>query len=183
MPWEQGQWRAPTAEEWEAEKRARAGIGQITGRQLPYRPGRGRPLQYINADARKLHARIREVEHLIAKLAREVGFTIDKHKQMTSRLTTMRNLMNLNSDPEWIAMDKARKRKAAKKAAATRAARRKNPSEVVHRMLVFSRDGEMLTVCGHRPNPSKLPCGTICSTAMVTEWPELVDCPDCLAAE
>jgi hypothetical protein len=101
-----------------------ARLGLITGLPLPEHSGRGRPREYINADARMLHVRLGQVERLIDKLAREVGFTPEAEKMLRARLFQVGNALNRN----------------------VLRARRKNP--VTHSLLLLDRDGRCVAVCG-----------------------------------
>ena len=153
-------------------------FGEMTGVELPAQTGRGRPAKYINADARKLHARMIEVERLIAQLSTTVGFSLQKASQLRGDLFAAGNGLNRNVHPEAV----AKRRADAKKGAAARAAkRRKNPAGTTHALLMRGRAGERLTVCGYSPC-SRMRDGVWCCAVHITQCAELVDCPDCIDA-
>ena len=157
--------------------------GMITDLELPERTGRrGRPQEYINAEARLLHARLIEVERLLGSIATTVGFEYEAEKRMRARLFALGNAMNAN-------VNERAKRLKREKGAATRAktkarkaaAARENPADQSHALLLISDDGEHVTVCGFRPVCYMVGDFVACDTH-ITECPELVGCPDCLAA-
>jgi hypothetical protein len=155
-------------------------LGLITGQELPRQTGRGRPMIYINADARKLHARLREVENYIEKLAVEVTFTEEAEKQMRSRLGQIANRLNLNR-PQW----KLDREQASAEARRERR-RKKNPTDrrAIHVAVTpMGPNGEMMPLCNIDPHAvyQMTPSGLVwCCSIMVTEWGDMATCEECV---
>jgi len=133
--------------------------GLITGLEIKPSSGRGRPRYYVNAKARKLHARLREVEQLLAELALETGFTPEAERMMRGRLYGIANHLNRNI---------LRKKK-------------KNPRDYCHKLAFIGSDGFHHPVCAVRVQAN--PIGNVRTSPLcVSEVDAIVDCPDCLAA-
>lgn len=133
--------------------------GLITGLEIRPSSKRGRPRYYVNAKARKLHARLREVEQLLSELAQETGFTPQAEKMMRGRLYSIANHLNRNV---------LRKRK-------------RNPANFCHKLAFIGPDGFHHPVCGVRARANPVG-GVSVSPLCVSEVDAIVDCPDCLAA-
>jgi hypothetical protein len=112
---------------------------------------------------RKLWARFHELQVLIDKVAREVGFTPAAEKKFRGELWRLGNFLNRN--------------RLAKV--------KKNPREYVHRLKSTDADGFPRAWCGKSGRRTYVP--TPAGRIAVTDWPvtevdELVDCPKCLKA-
>lgn len=138
---------------------------RITGIELPPQPPRrGRPQEYLNADARKLAARMKEVEKLAERLSETVGFTKVAEAKFRGWGFSVGNALNRN----------------------VLKIKRRNPNEYMHRLATTGPSGERYPVCGLDQHFTYVPTpgGRIAAGELaVTEHAELVDCPDCLAAE
>jgi len=135
----------------------------ITGVELPPHQGRGRPKIHYNAKARKLYARMIEVERLASELAEDPGFTEDAEKKFRGWGFSVGNALNRN-------VLKTKKR---------------NPKEYIHRLLVVGRYGERFPVCGMEPRFTYIQtnAGKVAVTPLaVSEEDGLVDCPHCRRA-
>jgi hypothetical protein len=133
--------------------------GLITGLEIIPSRGRGRPKHYINATARKLHARLIEVERLLAELATKTGFLPAHEKMMRGRLYGIANQLNRNKL-------KVRKR---------------NPVDYCHRLSFIGADGFHHPICGAR-SKGRMVEGVRVSGLCVSECDAIVDCPECRRA-
>lgn len=145
-------------------------VGRITGQVIAHPKGkRGRPPEYINADARKLSARLEEVERLILTLARDPGFTPLAHRTLAAQLFGLKNMLDVNNrDPLFLAWRKW-----------DRAQRTKNPT-TTHGLLITAPDGRQLTLCGARPSGA-LVDGVWVPDEPITRYPRNVECKRCRA--